>query len=697
MIPIQLSLHNFLSYLDTTTLDFSSFDLAVLSGENGVGKSSILEALTWAVWEKTRAASSDDLIHQGTQEMWVDFIFEHEGQIYRVFRRRDRRKGGVSTLEFQIKEKNKINLLNGGSWKTISESTLRTTQDKIISVLKLPYEIFTNSSYLRQGEADEFTVKTPAERKEILGEILGLSEWDDLEEKAKQKIKTVEAESQTLNFQIEDLKNQINQKSRLEKEFAVTQKLREKTQKQIKELEKRFRDIDSQKKKREILLEKINNLRERFEEKNTILKNLQVEKEKNKIQIKESDSIISQKDQINYAYRHWQDLTKKLTELEIKREKFQKLKEGLLVISLQEQELRTKIVEIKDISTCPTCLRPLKKLEAEKIIRRLEESFSKKYLPQKKAIEEKIGKIGFDDNIYRDIKKESQTLLDIESQKRELAVASKSIEVLETRNKKIEDEIKTNLKERHRIEIEGKRISQEAERLKSIEPQWQKVDAEIRIKREELLKLESDFGGLKQVLTDIRSDQKEYFAKETRLKRIAEVQGILQELAIAFGKKGVQAMIIEQAIPAIEEEANLILAKATSGKMRMQFITQKAKKAAEEELIETLEIRVADQEGARPYEMYSGGEAFRINFAIRVALSKFLASRSGIHLRFLAIDEGFGTLDTAGREDLAEAINSIREDFAKIIVITHIQELKDLFPTQILVTKDQKGSHLELI
>ena len=62
--------------------------------------------------------------------------------------------------------------------------------------------------------------------------------------------------------------------------------------------------------------------------------------------------------------------------------------------------------------------------------------------------------------------------------------------------------------------------------------------------------------------------------------------------------------------------------------------------------------------------MYSGGEAFRINFAIRIALSKLLARRAGAQLRTLFIDEGFGSQDADGtRPSSCDAINKIQSDF----------------------------------
>ena len=111
---------------------------------------------------------------------------------------------------------------------------------------------------------------------------------------------------------------------------------------------------------------------------------------------------------------------------------------------------------------------------------------------------------------------------------------------------------------------------------------------------------------------------------------------------------------------------------------------------------ETLEIQISDNAGKRDYEMFSGGEAFRVNFAIRLALSEVLSQRAGARLQTLVIDEGFGSQDAQGRQRLVEAINLVRQDFAKILVITHIDELKDAFPTRIEVEKTDRGSTLSM-
>jgi exonuclease SbcC len=132
----------------------------------------------------------------------------------------------------------------------------------------------------------------------------------------------------------------------------------------------------------------------------------------------------------------------------------------------------------------------------------------------------------------------------------------------------------------------------------------------------------------------------------------------------------------------------------TEGRMGMRLETQRENVTGG--VRETLDIRLADELGEREYGMYSGGEAFRANLALRIAISKLLARRAGAQLRTLIIDEGFGTQDAQGRDLLIQAISSIQSDFELIIVITHIEELKDLFPARIDVIKTPAGSQVSI-
>jgi exonuclease SbcC len=210
--------------------------------------------------------------------------------------------------------------------------------------------------------------------------------------------------------------------------------------------------------------------------------------------------------------------------------------------------------------------------------------------------------------------------------------------------------------------------------------------------------MRTQVGGAKQkvdVLATRQAQKKSYVAQREELQQQITRH---KELERAFGKDGVPALLIEQALPQIEQKANDLLDRLSDGHMSIRFVTQKEyKEKKRDDLKETLDIQISDSAGLRNYEMYSGGEAFRVNFAIRLALSEILSQRKGARLQTLVIDEGFGSQDALGRQRLIEAINTVKHDFAKILIITHLEELKDAFPHRIEIEKTERGSSVKVI
>ncbi|MBI2022732.1 SMC family ATPase, partial [Candidatus Daviesbacteria bacterium] len=219
-----------------------------------------------------------------------------------------------------------------------------------------------------------------------------------------------------------------------------------------------------------------------------------------------------------------------------------------------------------------------------------------------------------------------------------------------------------------------------------------------------LLDLTGKVGEQKQLIDRATQMENLFKTKSEEKNKLTKEKEIYEELSLAFGKKGIQAMIIEGAIPEIEDEANNLLNRLTEGRMKITLETQKETKTKVQTLegkayatVETLDIIISDEMGERPYENYSGGEQFRVNFALRIAISKLLANRAGAKLQFLVIDEGFGNQDAPGRARLVEVIDAIKDDFEKIVIITHIEELKEEFPIRIEVSKNSGGSLFEMV
>ena len=184
MIPLKLTLSNFLSYRENVEpLDFAGVHVACLCGANGHGKSALLDSITWALWGKARGKVQDEMISYGADECRVELDFASRDQNYRVIRSHarggKRRRGGASDLQLMV--------LEGDLPRPITGDMIRETQARIDQTIGMDYDTFVNSAFLVQGRADEFTNKTPAERKAVLSKILGLETYDRLQARARER------------------------------------------------------------------------------------------------------------------------------------------------------------------------------------------------------------------------------------------------------------------------------------------------------------------------------------------------------------------------------------------------------------------------------------------------------------------------------------------------------------------------------
>ena len=217
VVPLSLHLRNFLSYgLEGGDLDLRPIHMACLSGGNGNGKSALVDAMTWALWGRSRAAREDDLLRHGTTDMEVEFEFATNHAVYRVIRKRSLRKSAsVAALELAV--------YDGDRYRAITGNTIADTERTIAGLLRLSYETFINSSLLLQGRADLFTTKRPAERKEILAEILGLSRYETLSEAAREHERDDRAKAENLRMRIAELDRFLAGLPALHEQLAATQ------------------------------------------------------------------------------------------------------------------------------------------------------------------------------------------------------------------------------------------------------------------------------------------------------------------------------------------------------------------------------------------------------------------------------------------------------------------------------------------
>ena len=229
------------------------------------------------------------------------------------------------------------------------------------------------------------------------------------------------------------------------------------------------------------------------------------------------------------------------------------------------------------------------------------------------------------------------------------------------------------------LETEYKTLMGNSESLKqNAENRLKEAQDKLKQCRDDHLALTSQLGGVRAKLVLLEDDEK------TRRTLVAEMEPLAKELVRwqilvrAFGKDGISALIIENAVPELERIANDILSQMSGGKNYLRFETQRELKSGKG-MAETLDIIVGDWAGERIYETFSGGEQLRIDFAIRFALAELLARRAGSKVDWVVVDEGIGSQDAHHRELVLQAIKGISDRFSMVLVITHIEEAQKFF------------------
>lgn len=852
MIPIRLHLSGFLSYLDPVDLDFDAFDLACISGQNGAGKSSLLDAITWVLFGEARRRD-DSIINHKAEAAEVALVFDYENNRYRI--QRSKPRGKTALLEFAIQTEE-------GSWKVLTEATLRATEERIRKTLRLDYETFINASFFLQGKADQFAQQKPADRKRILSSILGLEIWESYKEEASRRRLAAEKQLAIIADRLQEIEEELNQENdrkvrlaEVEKEFTQQNTLfdaRKQVLDQQRLLQEKLKNDQRQVEKQVV---EVHRLQNELEQQNELLKSRQQERAGLKDQL-------GHENEIKDALATWKKTQKELEKWDALAANFQKFEgqrhQPLQIIAREQarletelknlrlteanilqleaalpalkqqaetfafgvkqlaekvatrtvlesdlraladergrakaeneklandgKELNERIERLNDVKTsaCPVCGKPLSPEERTKMIADLQIEVEDKrisYRDNQKSmvdcntryadLEAQIDTLQKLDN---DLKVQQRTL---DTHMNELSNAEKVLAEWQT-NGKVQLQTLDQIIAQNEYAFEARqqlastdaelkglgydaaaheavkkaefagRASQDAwvalEKAKAaLSPLEREIEAlhltitqkedhlheladelneaQVKLSQEQaslpdITELEREYYDLQEAVNRLRDGvaqarnevivlaklrEKKELQKEEK-EAITHQVAQLKTLERAFGKDGIPALLIEQALPEIESHANEILDRLSDGNMSVKFETQREfKDKKRDDRKETLDILIRDSMGERDYELFSGGEAFRINFAIRLALSRVLAHRAGARLQTLVIDEGFGSQDTEGRQRLIEAINLVRCDFSKVLVITHMEELKDAFPARIEVQKTDRGSRVEVI
>ncbi|MEA2477790.1 MAG: repair protein SbcC/Rad50, partial [Actinomycetota bacterium] len=191
MRPLSLKVKAFTSFRDEQSIDFSDLDLFVLWGPTGSGKSSLLDAITYALYGYVERVGREaaQLVSQGQPRMAVTLDFAVGDAVYRVSR--STTATGQSKVLLERRE--------GAEWASYGEGADSVTQVKsiICELVGLDYDAFTRSVILPQGKFAEFLTGDATKRREILTELLGLELFQRMARRSREIATTAKVQSDT--------------------------------------------------------------------------------------------------------------------------------------------------------------------------------------------------------------------------------------------------------------------------------------------------------------------------------------------------------------------------------------------------------------------------------------------------------------------------------------------------------------------
>ena len=189
MIPRRVKLRGFLSYKEEQEIRFEGSPLWMLSGVNGSGKSSVFDAITFALFGHHRGGSiqASELMNKDSTQLGVEFEFSLDGDVFLISRTLKRNTQGKSSGTQQISRR-VDDSLQDSHWEPVPDTNKKTDFDRwVADKIGLNYETFTSSVLLLQGRAEKLLDSSPKGRAELLGSIVDLERFQKLHERATSK------------------------------------------------------------------------------------------------------------------------------------------------------------------------------------------------------------------------------------------------------------------------------------------------------------------------------------------------------------------------------------------------------------------------------------------------------------------------------------------------------------------------------
>ena len=660
---------NMFSYGEDNVVDFTKLNGIVgLFAPNASGKSALLDALAFCLFDiSTRAVRANNIINKAKTNMHCKLNFEIDGTDYFIEKRgkKNLRSGHVKVdIDFWMVDEN-------GETTSLNGDQRRTTQLNIRKVVG-DFDDFVLTSMSSQNDSTVFINKTQKERKELLSQFMGLKIFDRLWVQASEDIKDVNAlltdfKKADYDSELAQITNELitleskekNLKSQEENIKSQIKEYQEKIEKETKNLrpvDQTIRDIEvlkDEKNKTQELLQSVQSdkdgaLTEQYDCERTI------QDIENKIQTYEKDNV-----QENFA---------KLEKLEEERDLFQ------IELDKLKADVKIKLDKIEKLGNltwdenCEHCMSNPFTLDAIETKKHLDKDkeLATKYLDKKSRMDDRIQKMFKVRAFKKDLDELGQSLVEGNTRHSQL---TSNLQYLNEREENIQNQINSIVSEM------DKYVSQEKDVVFN-----QSIDLKIQDLKSEQYLLDDKLEDTKLASTTIFGNIQVLKNKETQINesidKVEQLEGdyqAYQYLLNAIQRDGVPYDLITKSLPTVEGAVNDILAQVVDFSI---VFTMNGKD------IDT--HIVYDDDRIWSLELSSGMERFISSLAIRIGLMNVSNLPQG---NFLAIDEGWGTMDSDNLNSVAQLFQYLKSQFQFTFVVSHIETMRDFVDTLLEIKK----------
>jgi DNA repair exonuclease SbcCD ATPase subunit len=656
-----IELVNFMSFAHESITGLDKYSTIAVSGENGDGKSALLESIYYVLYGGGRTSTLAKLVREGREEMEVSLhLFDREDKDVTV-------KRGIS------KGKGWAQYYVGDDLKAQGAAVEKIVNEQLLGINA---STFLLTNFFGLGANDTLMKVRPSERLETMQSIANINIYSDAFHPSASKRSS--GISQKLNESrgaltslVESRKSVTNVQESIKSIETLLIKKRlgvDKLQILQKEIADGLDRLTSFESERKVLSSKLY----------TVLSQQKVyKKEIEDIQdelagaLDRSNSILGC---INEANKEIEGFNEKDLE-EKKKEASDLVAKYGAAISLRETALKNP-----HDANCPLCGGELNDESCTK------EKWTKEIQKLQPKFDKSNEVWGMADRSLKDLRKGEKRIALLKSEREALLHTQGRLNASMEKRKPLIQRISSDIASyKQRLDVLGKKIKE----LDRTFPKAGDLQKRIGEGISEIGRLEGNLEALQESLAEAEDHKREVQSKKRELRKLLLDKEATELAVTAFSRYGIPLNLIQGLCGKIEEEATVVYNSFDSGQIEVADTDDRGKPG--------IDFFLFNRTGRRSYDQLSEGQKVMVFLSVRLALSKIISKSKGIKHDFLVLDEITSHLSPNRRDDLTTLIiDVLGKSFSQIFMVSH-SEIRDIFSVNFFVEKKDDVSSIALL